>query len=165
MIAGGMSCDDIAKVVFEGIPYTPFDEFDAEYRCTCCRENYLRALISLNDADMTELEQTDEDVECCCRFCGKKYTFTLDELRKPVQPPNQTMVTLTTNDAFTNITRHMIQEVLLCKLICRTERKTSICLCSLPRSWQAVIYRNWGMFRLPDCQVSKRWGGCPRRRG
>lgn len=82
MIAGGMSCDDIAKVVFEGIPYTPFDEFDAEYRCTCCRENYLRALISLNDADMTELEQTDEDVECCCRFCGKKYTFTLDELRK-----------------------------------------------------------------------------------
>ncbi|MGN1346917.1 MAG: Hsp33 family molecular chaperone HslO, partial [Eubacteriales bacterium] len=59
-----------------------FDEFDIEYRCPCERDKYLRALVGLNEEDMNELRAAGEPVETCCRFCGKKFTFPLEELEE-----------------------------------------------------------------------------------
>jgi molecular chaperone Hsp33 len=80
LIADGKDGDEIISLIFDGIEYEMFDEFDVEYLCTCEREKYLRALISLNEDDMNELREAGEPVETNCRFCGKKYVFELDEL-------------------------------------------------------------------------------------
>lgn len=80
LIADGKDGDEIISLIFDGIEYELFDEFDIEYRCTCAREKYLRALIGLSEDDMNELKKSDEPVETNCRFCGKKYVFELDEL-------------------------------------------------------------------------------------
>jgi len=79
-IAQGDTGEDIIAAVFEGIPYTMFDEFDAEYRCTCSREKYKIALAGLNDKDMAELDEANEPIETNCRFCGAKYVFPLEEI-------------------------------------------------------------------------------------
>ena len=80
LIADGKDGDEIISLIFDGIEFEMFDEFDIEYRCTCEREKYLRALVSLNEDDMNELRDAGEPVEANCRFCGKKYVFELDEL-------------------------------------------------------------------------------------
>ncbi|MBE6570154.1 MAG: Hsp33 family molecular chaperone HslO [Ruminococcaceae bacterium] len=80
LIAEGKTGDDIIAAVFAGIEYTMFDEFDAEYRCTCEREKYKRALVGLREEDMNELVEAGEDIETNCRFCGTKYVFPLDEI-------------------------------------------------------------------------------------
>jgi len=80
LIADGKTGEEIIGAVFAGIEYTMFDEFDAEYRCTCERDKYKRALVSLGEDDMQELADAGEDIETSCRFCGTKYVFTLEEI-------------------------------------------------------------------------------------
>ncbi len=80
LIADGKSGEEIIGMVFSGIEYEMFDEFDAEYRCTCERERYKAALVGLSETDMEELRGTGEPIETNCRFCGKKYVFELDEI-------------------------------------------------------------------------------------
>ena len=67
-------------MLFEGIEYEMFDEFDIDYICTCNRDKYLRALVGLNEDDMNELRSSNEPVETNCRFCGRKYVFELSEI-------------------------------------------------------------------------------------
>lgn len=82
MIADGKDGDEIIALLFDGIEYQMFDEFDVEYKCNCGREKYLRALVSLSDKDMEELKAEDKPVETACLFCGKKYTFELSEIEE-----------------------------------------------------------------------------------
>lgn len=80
LIADGKTAEDIIRTVLKDIPYDLFDEFDTEYRCTCSREKYLKALSSLPDADIAELKRTDEPIEAQCRFCNAKYIFDISEV-------------------------------------------------------------------------------------
>ena len=57
------------------------DESPVEYRCTCSRERYGRALLSLGEEDLAELSQDPCGIELKCQFCGKKYHFSEGELR------------------------------------------------------------------------------------
>lgn len=80
LIADGHDGEEIIAMIFDGIGYEIFDEFDIDYICPCNREKYLRALIGLNEEDMNELRESGQPVETNCRFCGKKFTFELAEL-------------------------------------------------------------------------------------
>ena len=82
LIADGKTGDEIVAMLFDGIAYTMFDEFEAAYKCTCSRERYKNALLSLNEKDMQELLDAGEPIETNCRFCGKKYTFEVAEIRE-----------------------------------------------------------------------------------
>ncbi len=80
LIKEGKSAEDVIDLVFKDVPYEVFDEFDTEYRCTCSREKYLRALISLPDKDIEDLKSSEEPIETECRFCGSKYVFDIEEI-------------------------------------------------------------------------------------
>ena len=80
MIADGKDGDEIISLLFDGIEYEMFDEFDIEYRCTCNRDKYLRALVSLGENDMNELRADGKPIETACLFCGKKYAFEIEEV-------------------------------------------------------------------------------------
>lgn len=80
LIADGKTGEEIIGMVFSGIEYEMFDEFDTEYRCTCNRDKYKTALIGLSEDDMNELRKTGEPIETNCRFCGKQYRFELEEI-------------------------------------------------------------------------------------
>ncbi len=80
LIASGEDGDDIISAVFSGIEYEMFDEFDAEYLCSCKREKYLDALSSLGKDDLEDIVKDGKPVEASCRFCGTKYSFSPDEI-------------------------------------------------------------------------------------
>lgn len=80
LIELGKTTEEIIAMAFEGIPYDIFDSFETEYRCTCSREKYQRALVSLGDADIEELRADGKPVETQCRFCSKKYSFDMEEI-------------------------------------------------------------------------------------
>lgn len=80
LIADGRTGEEIIEMVFSGIEYEMFDEFDAEYRCTCSRDKYKTALMGLSEEDMEELRKTGEPIETNCRFCGDRYVFELEEI-------------------------------------------------------------------------------------
>ncbi len=80
LIEQGKSAEEIIEMVFSGIPYELFDEFDSDYLCTCSRDKYLYALASLPEEDLDELRTTDEPIETQCRFCNAKYVFDIEEV-------------------------------------------------------------------------------------
>ncbi len=80
MIASGKGAEDIIAAAMSGLEYDIFDSFDIEYKCTCSRDKYLRALIGLPDSDVKELQDSGEPIETSCHFCGKKYVFDPSEI-------------------------------------------------------------------------------------
>lgn len=80
LIELGKTPEDIIGMALDGIPYDLFDTFSTQYLCTCSREKYLRALVSLNPSDMEELKAEGKPVETECRFCHTRYSFSLDEI-------------------------------------------------------------------------------------
>ena len=81
MLTSGMTAEDIAMRVLEGLEPNILDEFDAEYRCDCSRERVERALISIGVKELNAMADEQETSQVCCHFCDKKYKFTRGEIR------------------------------------------------------------------------------------
>lgn len=82
MVAEGLNNIDILAILFDGIEYEIFDEYEVSYKCNCSREKYFNALVSLPDKDIEELSSVDEPIETCCHFCNMKYTFDIKDIIK-----------------------------------------------------------------------------------
>lgn len=81
LIAEEKTAEEIIALVFDGIPFDLFDPAQIEYRCTCSRERYHRALLGLEKNDLEKLRADGKPIEACCQFCGAKYVFTPEELQ------------------------------------------------------------------------------------
>lgn len=85
--ADGLSNEEIAAIALEGIPFSPFDELEVEYKCTCSRERTEKALVSLGKTeiekilDEQEAEGKPREIEMACHFCDKTYRFTEKDLK------------------------------------------------------------------------------------
>ena len=77
--------EEILAVYLEGIEYDVFDEIQNGYECNCSRERTDRALISLGKKELTDIYESDEQTEMTCQFCGRKYTYTKDEILKLIK--------------------------------------------------------------------------------
>jgi len=80
LIDRGMSNEELAAFVLDGIPYDIFDEFHAEYRCDCRRSRILGALSSFTEKELNDTFAEKNEIEVCCRFCDQKYNFTREEI-------------------------------------------------------------------------------------
>lgn len=84
----GLSNLDIARIALRDIPFDPFDELDPRYLCNCSRARMLAGIRRLGREQILSLlaEQEAEGkgrtLEAGCRFCGKTYPFTEEELLK-----------------------------------------------------------------------------------
>ena len=80
MLDSGMSSEDIAMKVLDGLEPELLDSFRCEYRCDCSKERVERALISLGREELTKMAEEEDNIEVCCHFCDKKYNFSKDEI-------------------------------------------------------------------------------------
>lgn len=76
----GMTNEAIIDRAMSGIEYDIFDDFTAEYICSCSRERILGAISSFSEKELDETFADLEKIEVCCHFCDKKYYFTRDEV-------------------------------------------------------------------------------------
>jgi len=85
LVADGLSGNEIAQQVLDGIEYDIFDYIPIEYKCPCSKEKYEGALLSLGISDLEELSQDPKGIETVCHFCNSKYNFTSEELADMVK--------------------------------------------------------------------------------
>ncbi len=81
MLSSGIGAEEMAMKVLDGLKPNVMDDLTAHYKCDCSRERVERALISIGIKELTQMADEEETSEVCCHFCGKKYTFTSDEIR------------------------------------------------------------------------------------
>jgi molecular chaperone Hsp33 len=78
----GLDNKAIADIALEGIEYDVFDELVVDYKCNCSRERVQGALVTLGSKDLYDMleeqkrEGKADELEVCCRFCGRKEIFT-----------------------------------------------------------------------------------------
>ena len=82
MMTQGMTTDQIALRLLDGLEPNLLDEGEVYYQCDCNRERTERVLKALGNQELTQLIAEGEPVEVNCHFCGKKYTFTPEELQQ-----------------------------------------------------------------------------------
>jgi len=51
-----------------------------EYRCTCSRERFLSAVLSLDHNELEDMRVKGEPIETLCQFCEAAYVFNVNEL-------------------------------------------------------------------------------------
>ena len=84
----GLSNKEIADIALRDIEFDVFDELEVEYRCDCTRDRIERALLTLGEAELRKMlaeqvaEGKAEELEICCRFCGRKEVFTSEHVKK-----------------------------------------------------------------------------------
>lgn len=82
MLSDGKTPEEIALMGLEGLDGEILDSWECGYKCRCSRERTERMLISLGKKELTQLaEDSEEDTEILCHFCGKKYYFSKEELK------------------------------------------------------------------------------------
>ncbi len=82
MILECASNEEAIARILDGFEYDIFDELDIGYKCTCSREKYADALVSLGYDELNEMVTDGKPIETVCRFCRSKYIFTQDELKE-----------------------------------------------------------------------------------
>lgn len=71
MMTEGMTPDQIALRLLDGLEPNLLDEAEVAYHCDCSRERTERMLLSLGAKELQSLEEEQKTIEVCCHFCGK----------------------------------------------------------------------------------------------
>lgn len=80
MMTNGMSAEDIALRLLDGLEPNILDENEVFYKCNCSRERTEKILCSLGKDELELMEKEGEPITVNCHFCDNKYVFTPDEL-------------------------------------------------------------------------------------
>ena len=67
--------------LFDGFGFEISDEAVPEYRCDCSRERLESVIISLGEAELSDIIEKDGEAELVCSFCNKHYHFSGEELK------------------------------------------------------------------------------------
>ena len=76
--AGG--AEALLKSVMSGFSPRIIEVSEINYKCTCNRERFLAAVLSLDKSEIDDMRLKGEPIEVCCQFCELKYTFDPKEL-------------------------------------------------------------------------------------
>lgn len=78
-----MPIEEAVETVFDGLGYKAVDSrFDVplSYRCSCSRERALAPLTLFERDELRQMANEEGGSEVVCQFCGRRYTFSKEEL-------------------------------------------------------------------------------------
>lgn len=82
LLQNGVSPLEIAETVLDGLGMTPLQQIKPELVCECTEDRLLRSLRLLPKEDVDDILEKEEKVEARCEFCGKVYSFQVDEMKE-----------------------------------------------------------------------------------
>ena len=81
MLDQGMTPEDILQEILGEFEPEILEKTEVSYRCDCSRERIEKALISIGKKELQEMIREGKSIETGCQFCGKKYSFSVEELK------------------------------------------------------------------------------------
>ena len=82
MLEDGMLPEDILGELVGSFGLQITQKHEVSFACSCSKERIEKALISIGPKDIREMIDEGKPVEVGCQFCGRKYTFDMDDLRR-----------------------------------------------------------------------------------
>ena len=82
MLEKGMLPEDILESLIGSFGLQISEKHEVSFACNCSKERNERALISIGPKDVREMIDEGRPVEVGCQFCGKKYRFDVEDLKR-----------------------------------------------------------------------------------
>ena len=82
LIQRGLTPEEILEEIFEKDNMKIIETMPISFTCTCSKERFTNAIISLGKAELEDMIATDEKAEAHCHFCNEKYLFSKEELEE-----------------------------------------------------------------------------------
>lgn len=82
LMSKGTDIEDIVKMALDGFQVEILDQSTAEYKCTCSRERFAAAIMSLDKSEIESMAREMDKATVQCQFCNKEYIFEKSELEK-----------------------------------------------------------------------------------
>ena len=82
LLSEGVTPEQIADMLLEGLEPNELDSAKPVYRCDCSRERTERVLISIGKKELESIAAEGKDTAVSCHFCGKEYVFTPAEISR-----------------------------------------------------------------------------------
>ncbi|HCI74192.1 MAG TPA: Hsp33 family molecular chaperone HslO [Lachnospiraceae bacterium] len=82
MLEEGKLPEDILEDLIGSFGLQVMEKHEVSFACNCSMERIEKALISIGPADVQEMIEDGKPIEVGCQFCGKKYRFDVDALRR-----------------------------------------------------------------------------------
>ena len=82
MIQSGMTPEEILTEILGEGNVNILEKMDVQFSCQCSRERIATALISLGQAEIRDIIETDGQAEAHCHFCNQTYQFSKEELEE-----------------------------------------------------------------------------------
>ncbi len=80
MIDSGMTAEQIAFKMLEGMDPELLDTRDVEYRCDCSKQRVAKAIAGIGAEEIQAMIDEDKSAEVNCHFCNKSYKFNETDL-------------------------------------------------------------------------------------
>ena len=81
MLENGMSPEDMIRRVMDGMDVEFYETLPTAYSCDCSKLRMEKALVSLGRKELQDMIDEGESVEMGCQFCGRHFTFSVDDLK------------------------------------------------------------------------------------
>ena len=81
----GSTPEDLLMLLLDGLDPVCADTIPLSFFCGCGRERVERALISIGRAELEDMIADGRETEVSCQFCGRRYVFSPEELKKMCQ--------------------------------------------------------------------------------
>ena len=85
MLDEGMDLQAVLSQLFQGLAWRQTESLTPVFRCDCNRARLEQALISLGQAELEDMIQTEHGAQLTCHFCNTKYDFSEADLRRLLQ--------------------------------------------------------------------------------
>lgn len=91
LFKGGMDLERILHLLYEDMEdenntklieeYTILDTREVNYACDCNSEKFYKGIITLAKDELEDILKENGNIEVQCHFCGKKYSFSREDLK------------------------------------------------------------------------------------
>lgn len=78
----GQTPEEIIYDLFDETNVKILEKMPVKFECDCNKERFANALATISKDDLKEMIADDKGAEAVCKFCGKKYEFSTDELKE-----------------------------------------------------------------------------------
>ena len=85
LIEKGLTPEELLEEICGKDNVKVIEKMPISFTCTCSKERFSNAIISLGQAEIEDIINTDGQAEAECHFCNEKYLFTKDELETLIE--------------------------------------------------------------------------------
>lgn len=81
ILRAGKTPEELLQIILDGFDIEFTQKMDLNFYCNCDRDRVERALKLIGKDELQEMIDDGKEVELGCQFCGRKYVFSVEELK------------------------------------------------------------------------------------